>query len=82
MFKQSVEGKEPTIKAFRAYFTPKVEAKSLSFRAGEDTGIESAEEEVTVVGIYTLDGVRIDDMQEGVNILQMSNGTSIKVIFN
>ena len=82
VFKQSVEGKEPTIRAFRAYFKPKVKAMSLSFRAGEDTGIDSAEEEVTVVGIYTLDGVRINDMQEGVNILQMSNGTSIKVIFN
>ena len=78
-----------TIKAFRAYFQPVgqgTNARSLIYRVdgednnGEITGIEEATEEVTVVGIYTLGGVRLNDMQEGVNILQMSNGTTVKVI--
>jgi hypothetical protein len=73
-----------TIKAFRAYFQPKTaNARALNYRFdGEEgtTGIEEATEEVTVVGIYTLGGVRINDMQEGVNILKMSNGTTMKVI--
>lgn len=73
-----------TIKAFRAYFQPKTaNARALNYRFdGEEgtTGIEEATEEVTVVGIYTLGGVRINDMQDGVNILKMSNGTTMKVI--
>ena len=51
------------------------------FDGGEGTtGVEEATEEATVVAIYTLGGVRINDMQEGVNILQMSNGTTMKVV--
>ena len=75
-----------TIKAFRAYLMPKgqaAEARSLSYRFDDEEGttsIEEATEEVTVVGIYTPGGMRIDDLQEGVNILQMSNGTTVKVI--
>jgi hypothetical protein len=75
-----------TINAFRAYFQPSTaNARALNYRFnGEEgtTGIETeqADEEVTVVGIYTLGGVRINDMQEGVNILQMSNGTTMKVV--
>lgn len=73
-----------TIKAFRAYFQPKTaNARALNYRFdGEEgtTGIEEATEEVTIVGIYTLGGVRINDMQEGVNILKMSDGTTMKVI--
>lgn len=80
------EGGNNTIKAFRAYLQPinqAAGARALSYRVdGEDgtTGIEEATEEATVVGIYTLGGVRLNDMQEGVNILQMSNGTTVKVI--
>lgn len=75
-----------TIKAFRAYLMPKgqaAKARSLSYRFDDEEGttsIEEATEEVTVVGIYTPGGMRIDDLQEGVNILQMSNGTTVKVI--
>ena len=80
------EGGNNSIKAFRAYLQPinqAAGARALSYRVdGEDgtTGIEEATEEATVVGIYTLGGVRLNDMQEGVNILQMSNGTTVKVI--
>ena len=76
-----------TIKAFRAYFVLKnaANARSLSYRFGDDyeegtTDIEVPEEEVTVVGIYTLSGVRLNEMQQGINILQMSDGTTRKVI--
>lgn len=72
-----------TIKAFRAYFTTRANAKALNYRFdGEEdtTGIEGTTEDTAVVGIYTLGGVRINDMQEGVNILQMSNGTTVKVV--
>ena len=75
-----------TIKAFRAYLKPigqAANARALNYRfAGEEdiTDIEEVTEEVTVVGIYTLSGMRIEDLQEGVNILLMSNGTTMKVI--
>lgn len=76
-----------TIKAFRAYFVLKdtANARSLSYRFGDDyeegtTDIEAPDEEVTVVGIYTLSGMRINEMQQGINILQMSDGSTRKVI--
>ncbi len=34
----------------------------------------------SVVGIYTLDGKRVNELQPGVNIVRMSDGTSRKVI--
>ena len=78
-----------TMKAFRAYLMPVKEegqaALSLSYRTdGETTAIDNSQltndNEPTVVAIYNLQGVRLDDMQEGVNILQMSNGSVVKVI--
>lgn len=79
-----------TIKAFRAYFQPVnngAKARSLRYRMGDGededdvtTAIDNLDEEVSVVGIYTTGGVRINDMQEGVNILQMSNESTMKVI--
>lgn len=88
-FYQAADGTN-TIKAFRAYFQPVnngAKARSLSYRMGDGededdvtTAIDNLDEEVSVVGIYTTGGVRINDMQEGVNILQMSNGSTMKVI--
>ena len=74
-----------TLKAFRAYFTVAAgtNARALKFRIdGEEgtTAIDELDSEVTVVGIYTLGGVRINDMQEGVNILQMSDSSVVKVV--
>ena len=74
-----------TMKAFRAYLQPKVtNARSLTYRTDGDTAIDNSQltndNVVTVVAIYNLQGVRLDDMQEGVNILQMSNGSVVKVI--
>jgi hypothetical protein len=72
-----------TTKAFRAYMQPTVaNARAMNYRMGGTTSIddEPIDSEVTVVGIYTLGGVRISEMQEGVNILQMSDGSVVKVV--
>ncbi len=75
-----------TMKAFRAYLQPKVaNARSLTYRTdGETTAIDNSpltnDNGTTVVAIYNLQGVRLDDMHEGVNILQMSDGSTIKVM--
>ena len=54
---------------------------------GDDTGdgegdvaIESVKEELAVVAIYNANGVRVLDLQKGLNILQMSDGTRIRVL--
>jgi hypothetical protein len=79
-----------TIKAFRAYFKlinsgTNARAMNYRFNGGEGTTAIDNEQltngnEVTVVGIYTLGGVRISEMQEGINILQMSDGSVVKVV--
>lgn len=89
-FYKAVGPKHPKpdmISGFRGYFELTAEAeeqgvRAFSFRIGEDeTAIEDVNNEpATVVAIYNLNGMRLDDMQEGVNILQMSDGTSIKVV--
>ena len=78
------------VKGYRGYITPKESsnARSLGYRfaskeeneEGTTAIEEQTSEEATVVAIYTLGGVRIDDMQQGVNILQMSDGSIVKVI--
>ena len=76
-------GNGNTIKGFRAYMQPTVaKARAMGYRMNGTTAIENeqAADEVTVVAIYTLGGVRIDEMQEGVNILQMSDGSVVKVV--
>ncbi len=37
-------------------------------------------EQATVVGIYTIDGRRVSEMQNGINIVRMSDGTTQKII--
>lgn len=81
-------GKGNKIKGFRAYFkvTPKtaearMALRSLSMRTSEETDIENvAEEEVTVIGIYDVNGIRLSEMKSGINILRMNNGTTKKVM--
>ena len=82
VFYRTAEGGKNRIKAFRAYITPRETVATLSFQVDEevDTNVESVAEEPTVVAIYNAHGVRIDDMQEGLNILQMSDGTRVKVM--
>ena len=83
------------LKGYRAYIEPKSSeasnARSLGYRfvsRAEDeegaTAIDNEQltmdNETTVIAIYTLEGRRIDEMQQGVNILQMSDGSIVKVI--
>ena len=77
-------------KAFRAYLMPQgaaAEARALSYRTDgvvdEDengTSVGSATGGVTVVAIYNTQGERLTDLQDGINILQMSDGTTMKVV--
>lgn len=39
-----------------------------------------SDREASVTGIYTIDGIRLEHMRKGINILRMSDGTSRKVI--
>lgn len=74
------------IKGYRGYIMPKgAAAKARTFgmrtRGGDDTGIESANnEEATVVGIYDINGVKLNEIQDGMNILRMSDGSTIKIM--
>ena len=75
------------IKGFRAYITPKegTEAKSIIYRFDDEeydgtTAIDEIDDEAAVVGIYTIGGVRLNEMQKGINILRMSNGSTVKVV--
>lgn len=68
----------------RAYFettASSTSAKVLSIVDGETTGISSAEtSEPTIVGIYTVGGTKIDNLEKGINIVKMSDGTTKKII--
>lgn len=50
---------------------------------GTDVAIEDvlAQESATIVAIYSVDGRRLNEMQEGVNIVRLSNGKVRKVIY-
>ena len=51
---------------------------------GKDKGNMAVEDiassEATVIAIYNTNGIRIATMQKGINILHMSDGTTIKVV--
>lgn len=88
-YKVTNGGNKTKIKPFRAYFVVEDEqgnpapfARGMRLVTDEDvTGIETADNtEPTVVGIYNLNGMRIDEIQDGVNIIRMSDGTSVKII--
>ena len=91
-FYRSVNTENPDkLKGYRAYIKPIAaqasNARSLGYRfasQGESeegtTAMKTTTREATVTAIYTLDGTRISEMQQGVNILQMSNGNIVKVI--
>jgi len=88
-YRVKTEGKNRS-KAFRAYLMPQgaaAEARALSYRTDgvvdEDdngTSVDSATGGVTVVAIYNTQGERLTDLQDGINILQMSDGTTMKVV--
>lgn len=75
-----------TIKGYRGYIVPKgaaanVRSFGMHTRGGQSTSIESAnKEEATVVGIYDINGIKMNEMQDGLNIIRMSDGTTIKIL--
>lgn len=89
-FYQSVnENNRDKISGFRGYFqlvenAQTANVRSMSFRIeGEDeTDIEDVaqDEQLEVVGIYTVDGTRLNELKPGINILRMNNGTTKKVM--
>jgi hypothetical protein len=41
---------------------------------------ETTSNEAIVVAIYNANGIRIATMQKGINLLRMSDGTTVKVV--
>lgn len=87
------ETNRDNLKGYRAYIEPletnESNARSLGYRFASRDEVEegtttidtqASTEEITIVAIYTLDGTRISEMQQGMNILQMSDGSVVKVI--
>ena len=66
----------------QAYANAEVWQKFTNVDALPFSAIEAVEAagDATVVGIYTLDGRKVSELQMGVNIVRMSDGTSRKVI--
>lgn len=89
-FYQSVnENNRDKISGFRGYFqlvenaqTANVRSMSFRIEGEDDTDIEDVnqDEQLEVVGIYTVDGTRLNELKPGINILRMNNGTTKKVM--
>lgn len=85
-------GNGNVMKGFRGYFKvtqtkqPDAPAGAKGLRSlamtRTETDIENVvdNEEVTVVAIYNVNGVKLESMQPGINILRMNNGTTKKVM--
>lgn len=75
-----------TIKGFRAYIevsgalASKARSMSLRWDDEDTTGVDAGAEEVTTVAIYDINGVRLSEMQQGINILLMSDGSVVKIM--
>ena len=65
-----------------AYANAPIWQKFTTIETLPTTGIDAVETagDATVVGIYTIDGKRLNEMRSGVNIVRMSDGTSRKII--
>lgn len=92
VFYQASKPNTNRMKAFRAYLeinsTMATEVRSISYRMadneddndGDGTSVDSSTAEVTSVAIYNTQGVRLETMQEGLNIVLMSDGSVVKVM--
>ena len=88
VFYQAKKDNTNRLKGFRAYLLIlDPEVRSISYRMADDEGdddngtsVGSATGGVTVVAIYNTQGERLTDLQDGINILQMSDGTTMKVV--
>ncbi len=75
-----------TVNPFRAYFTTNSASPSNGFCITVDddnvTAIQAltGESDVTVTAIYTTDGKQIGELQNGLNIVKLSNGKTKKIM--
>lgn len=78
-----------TLKGFRGYLVVEgslaSKARSMSFRWDDgttsiDNGQLTNDNEVTTVAIYNEKGMRLTEMQQGINILLMSDGSVVKIL--
>ncbi len=84
-FYQIADADKVAIPAYRAYLTlPEGSAKTRSLSLGESDGettaINAIFSENEVVGVYSVNGVRQNSLQKGLNIIKMSDGTTQKVL--
>lgn len=88
-YKSSNKNNPDHISGFRGYFQlleneRTANVQSLGYRiVGEgETDIEEIvlEEDLEVLGVYDVDGTRLNGTKPGINILRMSNGTTKKVL--
>ena len=70
-----------TVPAYRAYLNTTSEVKAF-YLGGDATAINTLEVLTSGAyeGIYSVDGVKLNRMEKGVNILKMADGTTRKVI--
>ena len=93
VFYQATQPNTNRLKGFRAYLLIlDPEVRSISYRMtddeddddnendGDGTSVDSSTAEVTSVAIYNTQGVRLETMQEGLNIILMSDGSVVKVM--
>jgi hypothetical protein len=91
VFYQAKKDNTNRLKGFRAYLRIlDPEVRSISYRMtddeddddndGDGTSVDSSTAEVTSVAIYNTQGVRLETMQEGLNIVLMSDGSVVKVM--
>ena len=93
VFYQATQPNTNRLKGFRAYLRIlDPEVRSISYRMtddeddddnendGDGTSVDSSTAEVTSVAIYNTQGERLETMQEGLNIVLMSDGTTMKVM--
>lgn len=85
----NTSAKPDMISGFRGYFqvlktdeTANVRSMSFRIESEDETDIEDVaqDEQLKVVGIYTVDGTRLNELKPGINILRMNNGTTKKVM--
>ena len=73
---------QPTVNPFRAYLSASVgEAKAIFVSFDDDaTGISAEKNSIGVEDIYSVDGLRLQTPQKGVNIVKMKDGSVKKLI--
>lgn len=85
----NTSAKPDMISGFRGYFqvlktdeTANVRSMSFRIESEDETDIEDVaqDEQLKVVGIYNVDGTRLNELKPGINILRMNNGTTKKVM--